>query len=418
MSVPQWFVQKPKSKISPIISRQWEKNQNVNRPKLIQEPISVKFKNDYNIRSLDEIIRDKLRNEILSVDIMRKSVEDLKRSLTNVTTIIAYDNTMQKILDMEEEMRRIENGSRAITYVNESKPILERYSKIPRPTKYIDLGKEQDTEDEFDEYVDLRIKCIIDFLNVANNYIQLDIVRDKPKQVTNRCKGCGCDLREVEVMIDGHQVCQCGLGRYKTKMDKVIESGDKTTSATKEYNDETNFKKALIRFVGGQKISFDIDTVCNALDKYFISIGHRPAEYYRNLPLTLNKKKEGTSLELLLSGLKAIGCPKLYEDANVIGMHLWGWELHDLSEIIENIMNDYKETQAVFEAMPIYKRGRKSCLSTQLRLYGHLRMRGVNVEKKDFKIPKQKDSIHKQNDLWIAMCEGTGNPNIYAVSLL
>ena len=419
---PSWFMKKnvTKNKQNSVIKIASNVSQYNEQAVPIKEPVSVKFKNDYDITRLDLMVKTKLRNEIVTINSLKTAIYGLKSNLKSATTIISHNNTIQKITDLENEVYEIENGIKALKYINDSKHILELYRSIPKPVKYIDIGEEHVDEDEifYDNNDDMRVTCIMEYLDIASDYIQLDIIREKEKQVTNKCKNCGYDLREVDVGIDGQQVCPCGFGRYKTKMDKIVECGDKTTSTTKDYSDENNFRKALLRFIGVQKITFDIPTICDALDKYFMSVGHKSASHYKSLPDNNWGKKDGTSLDLLLNGFKAIKCSKLYEDANIVGMHLWGWVLPDLSGMIDTIMNDYRETQKVYENMALTARGRKSCLSTQLRLYAHLLMRGVNVRKEDFKIPKQRDSLVKQDELWKYMCDGTDNPNIYYISLL
>jgi hypothetical protein len=386
---------------------------------VVQEPVTVKFKLDFNLHAIDLKVKAKLRNEIISLPTMRDKLEMIKSERSTAYTIVAVTDASQKIKVIEKEIELIESGQKAFQYLEKSRPILDKYDKIPKTIKMIDIARDVcEDDDSLNENDEMRVEVILEFCAMAGEYIKLDVIREMSKVKLGRCKTCGYDLRNIEVSIDGRQICICGAERYKTKIDKVIEDGSKPGSTTKDYSDEQNFKKAFHRFIGVQKINFDVNLVCAALDTYFRSVGYKSAEYYRAQEPNARGKKDGTSLQTLLGGLKAIKCPKLYEDANFIGSHLWGWKLHDLLHMEETIMSDYRETQKVYDSMTLEERGRKSSLSTQFRLYGHLRVRGVYVILEDFKIPNQRESLCKQDFIWKRMCAGANNSNIYYISTL
>jgi hypothetical protein len=389
------------------------------QPKIevVHEPISVKFKRDFNIHDIDRCVKIKLRNEILSIETRSETLNSLRASLPKAHTVVASNEINLKIKELEDEIFSIRSGIKAIQYLNESMPILKRYDSIPKTTKVIDIS-DLKVDDGLDEVDELRIETIMEYASVASKYIKLDIIREGTKEVSGRCKTCGYDLRNVEVTIEGRQICVCGAEHYKTKVDKAIEDGFKSGCTTKDYSDEHNFKKAFYRFIGAQKITFDVDAVVAALDNYFRGVGHPPADYYRKQPHNKRGKKDGTSLYLLLEGLRSIGCPKLYEDANYIGSIIWGWKTHDLLHMEEIVMNHYRETQVVYDTMPLEQRARKSSLSTQFRLFKTLENIGVPCVIEDFKIPSQRDSLCKQESIWKYMCDNAGNPNIYYISTL
>lgn len=414
---PSWFLKKSDQGSTGLVPRM---NRPIAASPIVVEPVSVKFKTDYNINMLDNMIKSKLMSEMNDLGSLYSNLQALTLELSRVTTVVSHNTVLKKIESLKIKINEIQYGSRAMRYLNESKPLLDKYNSIPKHVKYVDISDRNTDRDEH-EVVDSddqeRIDCIMKFLSIASSYIQLDITRERDIQPINKCKNCGYNLKDVEIDIDGQQVCPCGYGRYKNKMDTMIDCGI-PISPNKDYSDENNFKKTLIRFMGMQKINYDIQAVCDELDRYFISIGHKPAIYYRTMAPDAYGRKDGTSLSLLLDGLKEIKQPKLYEDANLIGSHLWGWVLLDLTGILETIMSDYRETQKVYESRPTSSRGRKSCLSTQLRMYGHLLIRGAMVQRNQFKIPKQRESLIKQDQLWMEMCQGANNPNIYYVSLL
>jgi len=124
------------------------------------------------------------------------------------------------------------------------------------------------------------------------------------------------------------------------------------------------------------------------------------------LPLTENGRKKGTSREMMFEALSDTNNSAFYDDINLI-LHLyWGWELPNISHLEERIMEDYINTQQVYNS--ILKKDRDASLNIQFRLYVHLKAVGYPCTKDDFKIQTSRDSLIFHNEVWKEMCEKTG----------
>jgi len=379
---------------------------NISLP-IVVEPVVIKFKNDYDINTIDRYIKQKLNKEMtLGVSILKDELRKLVADGTRVTTIVACEESMKKVENKTWEINYVESGSKVFDYINKTKPILDKYSYL----KSLQELSEDDKE--------AKIRLIINFIDIARIYMKIDVVHEKTNSAP-RCKNCNRELTSVEVSTDGLQICPCGTDRYVSKNDIFLDGMLKSVSQTKDYSDELNFVKTFHRCYGGQKITFDIDEVISILDNYFVSIGYQKAEYYKNeLSYNARGKKDGTSLYLLLEGLKMTHLSKLYEDANYIGREMWGWKLLDILHLEQVVKNDYRSTQKVYEGIPKEDRDRKSSLSTQFRLFKHLQLRGVDCVLEDFKVPSQRESLCKQDRIWQYMCNNAGDPNIYYIPTL
>lgn len=357
-----------------------------------------------NLILVDINIRRALHLEIQSCYTLENEIRNL--SSTVYTTIAAMESSQRRIQKLYSMIQNIKNYSRVKGYMEETKEMIDEY--ITLCNIHINIVSLEDEENVLKRKETIYLR----FLQIAMKYVDINMI-GKINSDTNICSNCGEDLSFVETMSDGQQVCSCGLMRYKSRSDPVM--GELPISQ-KDYSNKENFRKTIIRFMGAQTVTFDIESVCSRLNFYFMKVGLFPSSYYVGLPRDRYGKKQGTSLKLLLSGLKHIGETSLYGDANLIGRELWGWKLHDLSGIMDAMLEDYDKTQEIFSSMSEGERGRKSSISTQLRLFLHMRMRGVdNCRLEDFKIPKQNASLENQRIIWKRMCDGANDPNIFYI---
>jgi len=81
--------------------------------------------------------------------------------------------------------------------------------------------------------------------------------------------------------------------------------------------------------------------------------------------------------------LKNIGMSKLYKDINLICHVYWGWDLIDLEDIEEEILERYDQIYEILE-----KGERSSSLNTQYVLWWILDSMDFECDVSDFKIPK------------------------------
>lgn len=386
---------------------------------IIPDSLVIRFTNDYNINHIDKMIKVKLMREFNNTPELRKNIEALKDSIAQAHTTVEVKDIRMKIAEATKTLEDIQSKRRISRYRELSKPLLHEYNGISHHTKIVDIAQVQDNDSHFPDDNDRRrIRVIEEYLKMAKEFMQIEVCPQSPITLScSMCLFCGEELDAYMFQADKSQSCpNCGIVKTGTS-GMMLGDGCYEASSHKQYQDINNFKKAFGRFMGKQKVTFDVDKLCTVLDSHFQSKGMKPASYYNSLPHLSNGKKAGTSLSILIDALKDTGNSPHYEDANLIGHKLWGWELPDLGYLEDIIMNDYKLTQDVYDSIPEDERERKSSLSTQFRLFKHLQLRGYDCSAKDFKLPCHAGSMRIHNNLWMIMCEGANriDPSIYFI---
>jgi hypothetical protein len=289
--------------------------------------------------------------------------------------------------------------------------LLELYKKLTPPSRCVVFdANTEEAEETLTDNDRERLIVIDKFLNICRDYINIDVVRESLRK--NMCEGCGKSLGSVSVDDDWLQQCpHCGLEKYVLS-NMVVRDG--SASARNEYNDITNFVKALHRYQGLQAPKFPSDMEAR-LDAYFTA-HHRPlGSEIRKLPMNERGRRGDTDHKMLFTALAATGLSDFYDDANLIGSTYWGWSLPDVRHLEPLILDHYRATQEVYVRLP---KTRSSSLGTQFRLYRHLVLVGYVCYLSEFKVSNSDSSVDEHEALWKAMCEGANRPDIYYIPMV
>jgi hypothetical protein len=377
--------------------------------------ITSVYKLDYNILYIDEIIRKKLEQE------KYKKCKKLKKKLdflSNKPSVnhIEHIKNQKKIEKIKNEIELITSGERIKKYNKKVNNIISEYKNLK--TKIHTVFFENDLEPENYQNLDnekIRRLFLIDkFLDIASNYINIDIVR-LPEKPNSICLGCGKNISNVIISDYGSKRCPF----CNTEHEIVISVGiNKDNSRLNNNNNEEesidNFLRAFDRKQGIQVERPD-ESLYQELDNFFISNGRPTGEEIRKLPLNSRGRRGDTNHKMLWNALSQIGRSQYYEDDEIIGHIYWGWKLNDYSHLKERIIDKYNKTQQVFYQIPLEERERNSSLGTQYRLWRHLQLEGVECYQNEFKIAENSESLRLHNKIWRLMVEGANDPNIYYI---
>lgn len=383
---------------------------------VIPNSIHVKFSNDYDINNIHKIIMTKLHREIDSIPRIEGDIGILEQRLEqDDVDFVEMRKTEKKIRDLKEELASLQQRKRLNQYQKECEHLTAEYISVNLTIQNL---KKQNPQADPALLIESRIKTIVRYLQSARNFITIDYVRESDLgNDRNLCQGCGNEIDNIVPDCEGSQVCTiCGVISCVTSLSRTSE-GVSDTGGSKEYSDLNNFHKSFKRYICTQKVKFKIADICSQVDSYLQSKGIRPAKYFYDQEFNVRGKKDGTSLDMIYEALKKIGQSQLYEDSNLIAHHLWGWKKPNVGHLGDIIMKDYMETDEVYKSLPIEVRERKSCISTQYRLFRHLQLRACDVIKSDFKLPSKKESLRKQDGIWKMMCDGCANPEIYYIPM-
>lgn len=365
------------------------------------------YTTDLNINKIHEAVVSRFEYFI-------KSIPEYEQHLTTLKLVCNDESKSEnEVKIIEQEIRKLESivldykeKKSYNQYLNETKYYLDEYNKVASNTSkgIVFFKKVQAKEDE--SLIKRRLYLIREFLDIAKNYIKLEI--NHKVNSTIACIGCGKDIHKNTVEEDsGLVVCpSCGYERENISHNSTYKDISRVNLYNRNnYDDCENFRKALLRFQGKQTHKPPAK-LYSQLDAYFVKIKKPPGADICKLPLTEDGKKKGTSREMMFEALSETNNSAYYDDINLILHVYWGWILPNITHIEDRIMEDYINTQYIYNS--ISQKDRNASLNIQFRLFVHLKAIGYSCTKDDFKIQTSRDSLIFHNDMWKIMCEKTG----------
>lgn len=384
------------------------------------------YREDYNILDLHAKIQRKLAWERVTL------CPDLDRKITRETylmaqgqTVVEAETSKHRLAEWKKMRDEIGSGQKLQTYLNLTRPYIQEYKKIGPLVKTIDFGEPsqdnhsnhkhqtinlsnqsnqglQSTEKDENKEDEYRLKIIEEYLKIASNYYDLDIIREIDSVA--RCV-CGAEYEESEADLSGLQTCVCGCLKEIMIKTPFYKDGSRVNNpSSNNYEDEANFYKAFLRFQGKQPIKLPEDLFTN-LDDYFRRLKLPIGEEIRKMKLKRNGRRGPTDKEMMYTALADRGYANHYEDINLICHVYWGWELPDISDLENAIMEDYRQSQKVYESLP---KDRHSSLNSQYRLYRHLQRLGYPCKEIDFKMIKTPNIVDDYEEFWEKICTALG----------
>jgi len=382
---------------------------------IIPEKIRGKYREDYNIIYIDNIIKKKLEQEYYTkIPKLETKLNKLKIEYEKPQTYIIKKKIIDEIMEIECKIKEIKDKEIKRKYEERTEKIIEKYKKNKGDVKTIVFDIEDEKYKEMDEKVKKRILIIEKYLEIAKDFLDIEIIRidNKPK---NRCKGCGEPLEDVPINDMG--TIRCPNNECLTEHEVLIKTksrkdGNRILSINNNDDESIeNFMRAFNRYQGLQSDKPN-NKLFEELDEYFIRHGRPIGEEIKKCKLNRRGRTGDTNHKMLWTALSQINRSEYYEDANLIGHMYWGWTLPNVMQYKEKIIQHYNKTQKVFYQIPIEERSRNSSLGTQYRLWRHLQMVGHECYIDEFKIAENAESLRTHDKLWRQMCKGTNDPEI------
>lgn len=268
------------------------------------------------------------------------------------------------------------NSNRKDEYIKSAEPIINQYQQYNKRKMF---KSEKDSN---------RLDVIYQYIELIKKYVKVDIVREP--DISFICINCGINLSDkvIDEFVPRCPNCNFGI----TLFNKAITGQTKISSNKNNYEDRNNFYRSLIKYQGKQDIKLP-DDIFDKLDDYFGRYKLLTRSQAGNKPYDERGRKEGTTLQMMITALKNIGMSNHYDDARLICRLYWGWILPNISDIENQVMEDYDKFQNIYRSI---KDKRKSSLNTQLLLYHLLRHNGHKCYPDDFKIVFTEDIRREQ----------------------
>lgn len=387
----------------------------------LPENVECTYKYDFNLMDVHNLIVKKFdRQKRHEIKDLEKLLIREKDKLKERQNIVERKDTLRNIKKIEERIATIKSNTGFQSYTEKIDPLLKEYNIIGALSKIVSFAsnKKKEEEDEVvpenEEVQEKRHQVILDYLEIARKYMDLDVVREV--KAGNICQTCNYKLEEImtnDPDENGLVICpNCDTEKIAIVRSRFYKDNTRTNNSGNNYEDRKNFVKALMRYQGKQhdKPGSDLYVV---LEKYFNdkqlpkidingnSVYISPAEI-KKLPLNKDGEKDGTSRLLMFKALKETDNKQGYDHINIILHEFWGWKLDDISHLEEQIMNDYDDSQRVYEVLP---KDRTSSLNSQFRLFKHLRRLRHPCRSRNFRIPTTPDILEFHENMWAKMAD-------------
>jgi uncharacterized Zn finger protein (UPF0148 family) len=381
----------------------------------IPEKITGTFTLDYNILYVDNIIKKKLSQEKFTVlPNLKLSLASLEKIIMKPQTYILREKSLNSMAIISAEIAKIESLEKLHTYISRASDLIKQYrlssSKVKRQ-----MFESEDINLESDENTVRRLSIIDKYLDIASDYMELDIIRVNSRK-SDICNGCGFSLTKIALNEEGTVRCpECQTEHaviITTKLSKDSARINMNTNMEDESID--NFLRAFTRYQGLQPDQPD-EKIYAKLDEYFVRNGRATGKEIKQLQLDRRGFRGDTNHKMLWDALSHIGHSEYYEDTNLIGHLYWGWTLPNVSHLKERLIDKYIKTQKVFYEIPIEERGRNSSLGTQYRLWRQLQLEGHECYMSEFKLAENPESVRTHHRLWKMMCERANHQDIYYI---
>jgi hypothetical protein len=367
------------------------------------------YTNDLNIFKIHEAIQARFSFFEYIIPNIKNEIRDLEKKL-ELESKTLNSNDIRKIKnEIKEYTRRVNDYENQISkkeYDSKVKDILTAYTEVASNSSKGLVVFKKKIEEESPEKINKRLSLIQDYLEIAKDYIRLEIIHKVTVKAT--CPICGFDLTKSYIdEYSGLSICpECGYERESISHHSTFKDSQRVNIGNRNnYDDCENFRKVLMRFQGKQP-NRPPGKLYEQLDEYFERIGKPKGSEILSLPITVEGKKKSTSRQMMFEALGETNNSAYYDDINLIMHNYWGWELPDISELEDKIMEDYMTTQQIYNAIP--NKDRNASLNIQFRLYVHLKAIGYPCSKEDFKIQTSRDSLEFHQEMWKVMCEKTG----------
>lgn len=368
---------------------------------------NVIFREDYDISLFHSQIVNRITRDLHGAEFTKRRIEILEANKKIAKNHLDSCQIETKIVKLKKEYNLLGDPTRLERYRSEAQPFLQRYA-ILRKKPNINYGPRVKTLYSPTQEDLNRIACIIGYLEIAKNYCKFEYrCTGYTKEIPwNLCENCEADLSRCAMEKSGIVICpRCSEQKMLQSNGHFDVAGGCTSGVNTIKDNGNSIIKALSEFQGLTLPKGNHEIMAEELDAYFQSLRLPSAEEIRSFPLLPNGKKKGTSVMLMRQGMTATNYNRYYSSARFMCVYMWGWVLEDLSAIENEILEDDKLLEEGYNMIPVNVRCRTSSIPTQVRLFFHLRNRGVSCDRDDFKLPKAISKCNRLLEMACANCK-------------
>ena len=431
-----------------------QKNQTIRQ---IDRTIIGSYDRDLDLRSLHNMILTQMENNDNDAILVLRAKYDKEMEKFNKTQHICQrSTTIENIFSIRAQIAEFLKGTGRQKYLDEIRDILSSYEvlgPLPEsidftsevsteptedlndpnaiypvvslsgnqgkgsPYEYSYRDKETKTDHETDQQQEYRHGLISRFLQIASKYIQLDIIRNFPKQCRGDCSVCGSNVYQ-DMVIDGEPImCQnCGTEVLIVVKITTPASPQVGASPQRKRADYANWKTTEFRYLciqGRVTVVLPVGYE-EKLDEYFLSVGKPTGRKTRNMTIRHDGKRGDITIDELLKALSKVGLSKEFEHVHLIAREYLGWKLPDYSAYDEKFSEYYDKSE---EGFAIFKgEERSSTMNSWYRVWWLLNLIGIPYPKEDLRMITTKATRDYYDELRRKISDYYGWPHLETLS--
>ncbi len=369
--------------------------------------LSGTYLNDYNILSAHKQVLAALSEyENTRMRELTDQVAKLEEQLSRFDPANLQARFYAKQLEQcRAEIEQLEQHTMRNAYECGVQMLLQLYEQIGGPLMktFFGGGKKAPTTAADDPYLPFRLEIIRRFLDVAAQFVSVDVEYEASD--AEQCPVCGQLMSELTDDDHGMLKCFCGYARSVTSRGYNASTLSANESMNPrggkiEMEDSEAFVKAFNQYDGSERFVLGSE-VYDLLERHFCQRGYPPADQVRS-GVAVSSPEKPICYRAMFDAMTHLEKP-LYAHVTSICHDFWGIAFPDTSNLRDLIMEHFVLTQRAGRELGL------GDINTQYRLFKHLEMVGHRCTASDFRIPKTREILDKDEHNWKQRCLGTGD---------
>ena len=340
-----------------------------------------------DILYIDNKIRDNFEEEFSTIDIHKEKLLELKNSLEdNKLKGRIKKKIIKSCEELKDYIKELENQTRYNFYVLKTIQLIDEYKKIlNKPMKISFLGKPSKNNK-------IKIKIIKDYIEIARNYIDINLQENKLNNKKNdtkiniTCDNCS-NKKNFEIINNDIYICtvcyaQQTIKKYNSSYDDINRIN---ISSKYMYDRKIHFRDCIKQYQGKQNSTIP-EQIYNKLEEQF-KLHHL---LVKGKNLDKKTRFKNITKNHIMIFLKELQYSNHYENVNLIHYNLTGIKPDDISHLEDHLLDDFDILAALYDKE--FKHiNRKNFINTQYVLYQLLRRHKHKCKKEEFIILKTID---------------------------
>lgn len=349
--------------------------------KLVEvEKITATYATNYNIHNIDKRIKqmfEKEREMIGKLEEEKKRLEWIKDNSDDMVEIDLAKRALKEVMNQRQD---IITGKKQNEYKEKTQEILDLYDMALPPTGGKVFGMKDDKQP--DPNVEIRLKLIARYLQIAKKYYPLNITRTEIAD--SKCPNCG---EKLDDKLIGLCCSNPKCGYFQEAVETMCSHKEfQQTNSKFPYSKKENFAEGMRNFQGKQPK--------RPPERVFDIVRQEMAKY--------NIDKTQLTKHALHQILRTKHLSENYSDLNLIYSIITETPPPDISHYESALLHRYDLFEEIYE--DIKPEDRQNSLHIQYLLWAFLTQEGYRCDPDDFLTLKTREVLLEHDQVMRRAC--------------